>query len=334
MSREVSRRYEDPLDRVWITAASRVGLEIARTPDAFATTDGRGTLSIGEPRSLDADDCLAQIIFHELCHSLIEGPDSFEVPDWGLDNVDLERDLPREHACLRAQAWLASRHGLRTVLAPTTDHRAFFDALGPDPLAADDPSVLLARIGIARAARPPWAPHLARALAATARIVEEASSWAQPPSLFASIEAPRAAHPAGGWVHPDSSGRCGACAWAEGGLSCVVREASVDGGWPACEAYVASLDCGTCGACCREGFHVVEVAAADPFVAKHGSSLERVDGHLQLPRVDGRCPPLRGDGRDVPYACAVYEDRPISCREFARGGSSCLIARRRVGLSG
>ena len=120
MTREIRRRYEDPLDRIWTEAARRIGLTVARTPDAFATTDGRGALLLGDDASLDADDCLAQMIFHELCHSLVQGPESFERPDWGLENTD-PRDLAREHACLRAQAHLAGRWGLRRVLAPTTE---------------------------------------------------------------------------------------------------------------------------------------------------------------------------------------------------------------------
>jgi hypothetical protein len=107
---------------------------VIRTPDAYAATDGRGTLAIGAASTLDADDSLAQMIFHELCHSLVEGPDSFAQPDWGMDNTGPDHDW-REHACLRVQALLAGRYGLRALLAPTTEHRAFYDALGPDPLA-------------------------------------------------------------------------------------------------------------------------------------------------------------------------------------------------------
>jgi len=40
--REVTHRYEDPLDRIWIGCAERIGLVVERDPSAFATTDGRG----------------------------------------------------------------------------------------------------------------------------------------------------------------------------------------------------------------------------------------------------------------------------------------------------
>ncbi len=334
--REVKRRYEDPLDRIWTEAARRIGLTVARTPDAFATTDGRGALLLGDAGSLDADDCLAQMIFHELCHSLVQGPESFDEPDWGLENTDYDdadpRDLAREHACLRAQAFLASRVGLRDVLAPTTDHRAFFDGLPADPLAADDESVSLARLAIGRASRSPWAPHLEDALRATAEVVRVAAPFAAEGSLLFDLAAPRPTHPAGGWRHPSAAGTCAECAW-RAGSSCAATRAAVEPRWPACESFEASLDCRACGACCREGFDVVELEPDDPFVRAHGALVERVDGRLVLRRLDGRCPPLSGDGRAAPYACAVYEDRPRTCRDLAPGSDGCVTARRRVGLT-
>jgi len=105
--RRVTRRYDDPLDRVWLTAAERVGLRVRRSADAFASTDGRGTLIIGSADTLDPDDCLAQMIFHELCHSLVQGPESFAHPDWGLDNEgarDLVRDLSNSFSAIQPDA--------------------------------------------------------------------------------------------------------------------------------------------------------------------------------------------------------------------------------------
>jgi len=327
--RRVTHRYEDPLDRVWCTAAERIGLAVERTEDAYAATDGAGRLRLGAPSTLDPDDCLAQMIFHELCHSLVEGPDSFELPDWGLDNVDLERDLPRERACLRAQAVLAGRVGLRWVFAPTTDHRAFYDALPADPLEGDDPSVPMARRAIERAARDPWGPHLLSALDASAKILAEVRRFAPAGSLLSLAQEPPARHPSGGYLHPDPRDRtCGGCAFHE--PSCPVHGERPQLDWPACEDFVAELDCRACAACCREAYQVVELDERDPFVARHAALVERVDGRLVLRRADGRCPPLEGDG---PYRCALYEDRPETCREFERGGEHCLTARRRVGLS-
>jgi hypothetical protein len=185
--RQVGHCYLDPLDQIWLATAQRIGLRIERSGEVYASTDGAGALRIGTDATLDEDDCLAQMIFHELCHALVEGPGSFAKPDWGLENIDA-RDAAREHACLRTQAALASRHGLRALLAPTTDFRAFYDRMSEDSLAAlpgdatadatlvasgiapGDPSVALARAALARADEPPWAPHLEAALRATAAI--------------------------------------------------------------------------------------------------------------------------------------------------------------------
>ena len=158
MSRPIHHRYVDPLAQIWLDCAARVGLRVVRSGDAYASYqppgDGRGTLIIGDDASLDADDSLAQMIFHELCHSLVQGEDAFERADWGLDN-ETDRDAWREHACLRVQAVLAARHGLRGFFAPTTDYRAdFWDQLPADPLAdRGDPSVHAAIVALRRAAQ-------------------------------------------------------------------------------------------------------------------------------------------------------------------------------------
>jgi hypothetical protein len=179
VTREVTHRYIDPLAQVWLTTARRIGLGVVRTPEVYAATDGSGTLAIGTDATLDADDCLAQMIFHELCHSLVEGEQAFARPDWGMDNTDPNHDW-REHACLRVQWVLAGRHGLRAVFAPTTEFRAFWDQLSGDVLAERaDPSVQAAIAGLGRAGQPPWAPALEQALAATVQIAQAAARFAQ-----------------------------------------------------------------------------------------------------------------------------------------------------------
>ena len=176
MDRKPRHIYLDPLDAVWLTVAARIGFRVQRSTEVYASTDGLGVMTIGERATLDADDCLAQMILHELCHSMIEGTESLHLPDFGLDNMS-ERDVVREHACLRLQAWLTDAHGLRGVLAPTTDFRPYYDALPEDPIREDDdPATVLAREGAARSKAPPWAPHLQRGLEATARILGEASA--------------------------------------------------------------------------------------------------------------------------------------------------------------
>src|SRR5262245_56025511 len=159
------------------------------------------------------------MIFPELCHSLGEGESSFTRPDWGMDNTGPDHDW-REHACLRVQWVLAGRHGLRAVLAPTTEFRAFWDALSGDVLAdRGDRSVAAAIAGLRRVDQPPWAPALGDALAATARIAAEAARFAtaaaadrDPPSLWRTVAPPPAPHPTG-LPAGDADATCATCAW-------------------------------------------------------------------------------------------------------------------------
>lgn len=186
--RQPTHVYRDPLELIWVTAADRMGLRVARTEAAYADYDGRGTLAIGVPAILDPDDCLAQMIFHEVCHWLVEGKDSAALENWGVSNESLVH-LDRENASLRVQAVLAARYGLRAFLANTTDHRAYYDALPADPLTQDDDdTVELARAALARAEEPPFAPALQQALAATAAIVAATRPLASPSSLFSRFE--------------------------------------------------------------------------------------------------------------------------------------------------
>ena len=346
--REITHRYEDPLDRVWITCAERIGLRLARVPGAYATTDGRGTLTIAPPGELDRDDCLAQMIFHELCHSLVEGPASLGKTDWGLDN-ETGRDEVREHATLRVQALLLRPLGLAGILAPTTDFRAYYDALPPDPLAelpggaTPDPSLPLARIAAQHSERVPWAPHLGHALEATAALaaVVGAHGGTDDTSLWARV-LPRAP------IHPSTplplaapgslgaSARCETCAWASrrgAQVRCRIASRPVDADDPACERFEPALDCGDCGACCREAYHTVLLTPRERFTKLHRDLVVVRDGKPELPRgTDGRCPVLVGDGATTtPYRCRQHDDRPKTCRDFTVGSQDCLEARRRVG---
>jgi hypothetical protein len=343
--RAIHHDYEDPLDRVWLTCAARVGLRVERRAGAYASTDGRGALFIAIDEELDRDDSLAQMVFHELCHALVEGPESFALEDWGLDNTSLD-DEAREHACLRLQAFLVRSRGLARVLGPTTDFRAFYDALGPDPFEGPpgDRSVILGRQAAARVGTHPWAPHLLEALDATARIAQLAAPFGAPAtgSLWSTVEAPSPLHRVGFALPragaPAASARCGECGFfarGERGGRCVKAGRPTRAELEACERWEPALACETCGACCREAFDVIQVSRRDPFARKHASLLVvREDGSLDLPRPGGRCPPLRGDGSaGAPYRCALHDERPRTCRDFAVGGHACWTARRRVGLS-
>lgn len=342
MSREVHHRYVDPLAEVWLGAARRVGLTVERSAGAYASTDGGGTMVIGTAETLDADDSLAQMIFHELCHSLVQGEASFGAADWGLDNVG-DGDFWREHATLRLQKVLAGRYGLARFFAPTTDYRAFWDALPADPLAdRTDRSVIYAIAGLRRVTTPPWGPHVEDALAASAAIVGAAAGWSAAGSLSAGFAVPPP-HPTG--LPAGFGGSCGDCAWRGERGRCRQAGVAVDAAWPACERFEAALDCQTCGACCREAYGAVVVGARD-LVRKRRPDhvVDRGPGgahRYELRRAGERCAALGGGevvrepGRlaITGYACAIYDDRPRTCRDFTLGSAHCLTARRRVGLS-
>lgn len=327
MVRSIDRRYVDPLDTLWLAAAAGIGLEVHRSDEVFASAEHR-RLTIATGEHLDADDCLAQMIFHELCHSLVEGPESFEVRDWGLP---LETDDPeREQACLRVQAHLAASVGLRRVLAPTTEFRAFYDRLGPDPLEPrDEASAQLAIAAIRRADRPPWSPHLRRALEATAQISAAVAAAVDPGELLlADADPVPPPHPSGlpgGWV---AGRRCGDCAWREPEGRCLQGGVDVAAAYSACVRFEPALDCFACTACCRGGYDSVTVDADDPVVIAHPALIRDRGHYLELARTGDRCAALQPDHR-----CSIYADRPRCCRELEVGGEHCLTARRRVGLS-
>ena len=241
MPRAVTSRYVDPLTEVWVGAARAIGLSVVRTADAYAATDGRGTLAIASDDALDADDSLGQMIFHELCHSLVEGEDAFAKADWGMDNTGPDHDW-REHACLRVQWVLAGRHGLCGVFAPTTEFRAFWDRLSGDVLAdRTERSVQAAIAALRRAEQPPWAPALSAALAASAQIAGAAAAFASRGVLWADRTAPPAPHPTG--LPAGAAGAtCGDCAWRfeqRGAARCRQADAKIDDAWPACERFEA-----------------------------------------------------------------------------------------------
>jgi hypothetical protein len=172
--RKIEKTYADPLSLVWIHAAASMGMRIERSAEVNASWNGDGVLTIGTPETLDPDDCLAQMILHEVCHALCEGPESLQRPDWGLDNSDPAKRV-HEHACLRLQAALADQYGLRSFFAATTMFRSYYDRLSAEPLAAGDdeqdgPAIARAQAGWQRAKHGPWAAALDEALRRTAQI--------------------------------------------------------------------------------------------------------------------------------------------------------------------
>lgn len=339
--RSISHRYQDPLDLVWLRAAERLGLKVERSNEVYAAWDGQRTLTLASADDFDPDDSLAQLVFHEICHALVAGPQGRRQPDWGLDNTS-ERDLVQEHACHRVQAALAGRYGLRDFFAVTTEWRPYWDALPRDPLASsDDPALPLARRAHAAASESPWREALEEALDATARLATIARSVASEGSLWRKT---RALHVTGFLTHECAELRCADCAWSRrnlNGLACrqserVGRKLVLPRQAAACELWeprLSEASCETCGACCREGFDRVEVRPRDRVCKAHPELVHEDHFGVFVPRPDGRCLALTGDGNAAAFRCRVYDDRPRSCAEFAIGGDACLVARRRVGLS-
>ena len=326
----------EAIDRVWIETATRCGFRVLRSDAAYASSDGRGTIVIGEPATLDDDDSVAQLVLHEICHALVQGEARWTAPDWGLDNTS-DRDGVREGACLRLQAHLAGLHGLRAEMTPTTEWRSYYRALPPLPLSANGAhereACALATEGAELARRKDLDRVLAEALARTAALLR-AEAGAQE------------AHPLGlGFGPADET--CGSCAWRYvGGRGTPVERcrqsvgevgdgARVSAELRACAKWEPPVDCFTCGACCREAYHTVSVSVRDPVVWKQPALVVRDGPRFRLLRAEERCAALEvaqeSGGRR--FNCAIYQDRPRTCREFEQSGRHCLSARRRVGLS-
>jgi hypothetical protein len=355
--RTIKADYQDPADLIWLHAARVLGITVVRSTEAYASWDGKGTLTLASDQDCDADDCLAQMIFHELCHLLVSGEQARDLVDWGLDNTSA-RDLVYEYATNRLQAALAQGYGLRTFMAVTTVWRAYYDALPRDPLAAgNDSAIELARAGLERARKAPYRDVLHAALAATAALADTLREIAPEDSLW---RVTQGQHPAGFRLHHNAALRCGDCAWAivrnSGKIECrqtrrgctpvsysladntgYRRATQLDASQRACEQHEPKLtqqDCFRCGACCHRGFDVVEVGANERFARLHADLIEvRSTDRRVVPRPGGHCIALSGDGSDdAPFLCRHYEERPRSCRLFEVGGDACLVARRRAAV--
>lgn len=180
--RPIEARYTDPLELVWFATAKRLGLApIRRNPAVFSMTDGTGLLELAPRDDLDPDDTAAQQIFHELCHWITNGAETFHERDWGFPLTD--EDDWREYACLRLQAGLADRHGLRRMFGVTGMFRAYYDRIPADVLAPLDDSDHEQRVcaraaeALARADGAPWGEPLQAALAATRKLKESVAPF-------------------------------------------------------------------------------------------------------------------------------------------------------------
>lgn len=359
MDRTPAAQYSDPLDWIWIQFAAQLGLRVRRDSTVYASTDGKGTLTIGTPDTLDPDDCLAQMILHEVCHGLVQGEQSFLQPDWGLPNqpeqVNAE-SFTREHACLRLQAALLRPWGLHRLLAPTTEFRVYYDQLPENPLSpGSDPAIPLAQAGMALSQRSPFAPGLQTALSKTAMVHRLCSDQdfpkksvffqhvSQRPSLWNNARPP-AFHPIGvAYSTEQASLTCQSCVWltpkgnqwaCKHALQRPSAQTRIVPEEQACVLYESTLDCQACAACCQSAFTLVPLRRKDVLRHQHPEWVERKMSTWSLKRQPETawCIALQPAASTPPrYQCTVYADRPQTCREVAPGSAGCLTARKRMG---
>ena len=241
----------------------------------------------------------------------------------------------KEHACLRLQASLAGKYGLRRFLAPTTDHRAYYDQLPDDPLSDRyNTTVTLARRAMGLSDKRPWAPYLHRALKTTASMATAAARFGcDSESLYAVVDDPPAPHPAGGW-QGDTTKHCQHCVWfGETRNFCMSHNQTVTGTSTACTRWEGQISCDSCGACCREGFDSVTIEDNDPVLDAHPELAVLHERYTEIARDGHRCAALQGSLETRDFRCRIYQHRPTCCRELVPAGEHCLTARRRVGLS-
>ncbi|MFK7929621.1 MAG: YkgJ family cysteine cluster protein, partial [Myxococcota bacterium] len=75
----------------------------------------------------------------------------------------------------------------------------------------------------------------------------------------------------------------------------------------------------------------VEIDDDDPFVRLHPTLVIQTPfDRTAVQRQGDRCACLRVQGGR--YTCAVYQERPKTCRDVEVDGSACRWARQRVGL--
>lgn len=97
------------------------------------------------------------------------------------------------------------------------------------------------------------------------------------------------------------------------------------------EASVEVPDCISCGACCMFGMIPIERRTPEPlteFVEMTADDTDVViERALWRDHADGRCRHLSGEvAREV--GCTIYEDRPMTCRNFEAGSDRCFGFRR------
>jgi Fe-S-cluster containining protein len=85
-------------------------------------------------------------------------------------------------------------------------------------------------------------------------------------------------------------------------------------------------ECLTCGACCfsRLATYVRVTGDDHARLGDHADELVWFDGNRAYLRMtNGHCSALRIETGSGLFVCSVYESRPQTCRDLARGSSAC-----------
>jgi Fe-S-cluster containining protein len=86
-------------------------------------------------------------------------------------------------------------------------------------------------------------------------------------------------------------------------------------------------ECRACGACCFSLLEAYVRVTGDDHarLAECADGLVRFDGNRAYMRmVDGHCAALHVERESGQLVCGVYEMRPQTCRDLARGSGACL----------
>lgn len=101
----------------------------------------------------------------------------------------------------------------------------------------------------------------------------------------------------------------------------------------------AELDCLQCGACCRTGKGGTLLVPEQDLVrwrrmGRHDVARATQPGHFGMAAFatteEGACTHL--GTAESPHACAIYDIRGTTCREFEKGSPQCHEFRRDFGL--
>ncbi|MEM1416005.1 MAG: YkgJ family cysteine cluster protein [Myxococcota bacterium] len=99
------------------------------------------------------------------------------------------------------------------------------------------------------------------------------------------------------------------------------------------------LDCLRCGACCRTGHDGRILVPEEDLVRWRRLGRDDVAAQVQPGHFGLKAFATRPDGSCVhlgtalgPHACAIYEMRGTTCREFERGSPQCREFRRDAGI--